>query len=62
MDKEVTFNVFKNIIIEQNKVLLKQVAEFTGLQEQYLLEKYIKPEYYLPIIVKDPSKKCKDQA
>lgn len=60
-----TFNVFKNIIIEQNKMLLKQVAKLTGLQEQYLLEKYIKPEYYLPIIVKDTvtsPKKCKDQA
>lgn len=46
--------MFKNIIIEQNKKLIKQVAEKTGLDEQYLADKYIKPAYYLPVIVKQP--------
>ena len=42
--------LFKNMIIEQNKVLLRHIAEKTGLEYSYLEEKYIRPEYYLPII------------
>ena len=49
---KVTFDMFKNIIIEQNKQLLKEVAKITGKNEAILIEKYIKPEYYLPIISK----------
>lgn len=49
---KVTFDIFKNIIIEQNKILLKEVAKVTGKDEQILLNKYIKPDFYLPIIVK----------
>ncbi len=50
-----TFEMFKNIIIEQNKELLRQVAKITGKDEQILMEKYIKPDFYLPIILKSNS-------
>lgn len=55
MDSKITFekmvfDVFKTIIIEQNKVLLKEIAEKFNLDYDELLIKYIKPEYYLPVI------------
>lgn len=46
------FVMLKNIIVAQNELLLKRVAEEAGIDEDYLKEKYIKPEYYLPIIKK----------
>lgn len=52
MDSKMTFNVFKNMIIEQNKVLLKEVSKVTGINESKLIDNYIKPEYYLPVIIK----------
>ena len=52
MDHKMSFQVFKNIIIAQNKEFLKQISKETGLDEEYLIEKYIKPDYYLPIIKK----------
>ena len=54
MDNKVIFDLFKNIIIEENKKLLKAIAAKTGLDENYLLEKYLKPSYYLPIVPKLP--------
>lgn len=47
-----TFDVFKNIIIEQNKILLKLIAEKYQLDYDELLKKYLKPEYYLPVVGK----------
>jgi hypothetical protein len=57
MDTKVTFekmvfDVFKTIIIEQNRILLKEVADKFNLDYNELLVKYIKPEYYLPVIEK----------
>lgn len=52
MDNKVIFDMFKNIIIEQNKQLLKEVSKVTGKNEAVLAQKYIKPEFYLPIILK----------
>lgn len=57
MDNKIEFNkmvfdIFKFIIIEQNKVLLKELAERFNLDYEDLLSKYIKPEYYLPVIEK----------
>lgn len=49
---KVTFDLFKNIIIQQNKELLHQVAKITGKDEKKLVEKYIHPDFYLPIILK----------
>lgn len=51
------FNIFKNVIIEQNKVLLKQIADKYNLDYDYLVEKYIDPQYYLPVILSTTSKK-----
>jgi predicted transcriptional regulator len=53
MAGEIMFNILKNIIIEQNKILLKQVAEKSNLDYNELCEKYLQPAYYLPLIVKD---------
>lgn len=50
MMKEMVFNVFKNIIIEQNKTLLKIIAEKYDLDYEDLLKKYITPDHYLPVV------------
>lgn len=48
-------DLFRNIIVEQNKEFLKKVAERYDLDYEYLLQKYLKPEYYLPVIVSEDS-------
>jgi hypothetical protein len=53
-----SFQLLKNIIIAQNKDFLKHVSSETGLNEEYLIEKYIKPDYYLPIIKKTCISTC----
>jgi hypothetical protein len=50
--EKLIFDIFKTIIIEQNKLLLKEVAKKFELDYDELLKKYIKPEYYLPVIEK----------
>jgi hypothetical protein len=50
MDNKVAFGVIKNVLIEQNKQLLKIVAEKHNLDYEELVEKYITPQYYLPVI------------
>jgi hypothetical protein len=49
----IIFNIFKNIIIEQNKKLLEIIANKYNIDHEYLISKYLKPEYYLPVILKD---------
>lgn len=44
------FNMVTNIIKQQNTILLKEIAKKIDKDESYMLEKYLKPEYYLPII------------
>jgi hypothetical protein len=51
MDNKMIFDIFKAVIIEQNKMMLKDVAKQFDLDYETLVEKYIKPEYYLPVIV-----------
>ena len=46
-----TFQLIKNVIIEQNKVFLIDLANKFKLDPDVLMKTYIKPEYYLPIIV-----------
>lgn len=41
--------MFKNILVEQNKLFLKYVADKHKLDYKYLLDRYHKPEYYLPV-------------
>lgn len=52
MNYDETYNIFKNIIIKQNKDLLKRIAKDYNIDFDYLANKYIVPEYYLPIIKK----------
>lgn len=49
MDSEIIFKLITNIIIAQNTELLKKLAKANNLDEKYLLDKYLRPEYYLPI-------------
>lgn len=46
------FDIFKTIIIEQNKLLLREISTRFSLDYDELLKKYIRPEYYLPVIEK----------
>lgn len=50
MDNKIAFGVIKNIIIEQNKELLKVIAKQYSLDYEVLVEKYITPTYYLPVV------------
>ena len=50
MDQEIGFQMFKYITIAQNRELLKQIAKDHQLNESRFLERYLKPEYYLPVI------------
>jgi hypothetical protein len=45
------FDIFKNIIKEQNKALLQQIAEKYSLDYETLLLKYLTPDNYLPVLV-----------
>lgn len=49
MDSDIGFNMFKFMTIKQNRILLAQIAKDYNLNESRLLEKYLKPEYYLPV-------------
>ena len=44
------FAAIKNTIISQNKEFLLDLSKKFKLDYDYLCEKYIKPEYYLPIV------------
>ncbi len=57
MDCQIAFTVIKNVILEQNKVLLKLLADEFQLDYDTLLEKYLTPEYYLPVVAQDTDKK-----
>jgi hypothetical protein len=45
--------LFRNIIIEQNKSFLKTISIKHNIEYESLIQKYLKPEYYLPVIVKE---------
>jgi hypothetical protein len=53
MDNKVIFNMFKNIIIEQNKALLRIIADKYDIDYEYLERKYLVPANYLPVVVHD---------
>lgn len=50
---DVTFKMIKNIIIKENKDLLYKLAKYYALDYNELEQKYLRPEYYLPIVLKD---------
>lgn len=52
MDNKVVFQVFKNIIIAQNEIFIKDIAKRFKKDPEDLCKKYIKPEYYLPVVTK----------
>lgn len=51
-ESEIGFNIIKNIIKNQNEVLLKQIAERYSMDFYSLKDSYLRPEYYLPIVQK----------
>lgn len=46
------FQMFKNVLIEQNKAFIKDLAKTFYKNEEEMMKKYLKPEYYLPMIAK----------
>jgi hypothetical protein len=50
MDNQIIFNIFKNTIIEQNKLLLKIIAQKYNMDYDELITKYLIPENFLPVI------------
>lgn len=45
------FDIFKDTIIAQNKILLKEIATKFNLDYDELVKKYITPANYLPVII-----------
>ncbi len=58
MDEKIIFQLFKQIIIKQNQEFIEDLAKTFKRDSEELKEKYIKPEYYLPILIR--SKKTND--
>lgn len=50
MDEKVVFSTIKETIIAQNRAFLLDLSKRFKLDYEYLCEKYIRPEYYLPIV------------
>jgi hypothetical protein len=50
---DMMFQVLKEVIIKENKELLKIIAKHHNLNYVDLEKKYLKPEYYLPLVAKD---------
>jgi len=50
MDEKMIFGMIKNVIIEQNKLFLKDLCQRFKLDEDYIMRKYLTPDYYLPIV------------
>jgi hypothetical protein len=50
MDKNPIFTILTNIIMKQNSLLLKEIAKQHNIDEDYLMQKYLQPSYYLPVI------------
>ena len=54
---DMMFQILKNVIIAENKELLKIIAKHHNLNYDVLQKKYLKPEYYLPLVLKDEQRK-----
>lgn len=48
----VMFEIMKNIIMQENALLLQKIAKKHRMDADYLIETYLKPEYYVPIVDK----------
>jgi hypothetical protein len=49
---DLAFSMLKNIIIAENKELFRKISEKYKIDYNELAEKYLKPEYYLPLVTK----------
>lgn len=52
LDKEIRHMII-NIIKEYNRSLLKFISEKFNLDQNIIIEKYLTPYYYMPIIERD---------
>lgn len=50
MDEKVIFQTIKQVIIKQNEVFLRDLARRFKRDPDDFCKKYIKPEYYLPVL------------
>lgn len=50
---DLSFQLIKHIIVAENKALLEIVSRTYGIPLPSLTEKYLRPEYYLPLVAKD---------
>jgi len=50
MDEKVIFQTIKQVIIKQNEIFLRDLARRFKRNPDDFCKKYIKPEYYLPIL------------
>jgi len=50
MDEKMIFDMIKRIIYEQNQKLLQELAPLLRKDVAYLEEKYLRREYYLPML------------
>lgn len=51
--REIGYEMVKNVIKNQNRQLIERIAEDFGRNKERLLQRYLKPEYYLPIVEKN---------
>ena len=57
MDMEMmSFKIVRNILVEQNRRLIVQLSRDYGLDSEKMLESYLRPEFYLPILYKKVTK------
>lgn len=52
LEGQTMHEIITRILREENIMLCKKIAHVYKFNEEYLLEKYIKPEYYTPIVDK----------
>lgn len=52
--EELFFNLVKNIIISQNRKLFEELSKISGKDKEYFEHKYLKSEYYLPVMLPSP--------
>lgn len=55
--EELFFSLVKNIIISQNRILFEELAKVTNKEKEYYEHKYLRPEYYLPVMLPSPHSK-----
>ena len=54
--EELVYTMIKNIIISQNRTLFEKLEKVTDKSKEYYEHKYLKPEYYLPVMLPSPDK------